>query len=309
LKTPDIAVSSDGYVHVAWFDTDLDQVKTVYSADNGASWNTGATITVEDGTVAGDPVLATTGDHVHLAFKDKSGGAWAVKYRRLAKTTHAIDQPISHSAVLLTGFDNEVSNPAIAASGNNVYVAWANQSTTNTQLYALVGRLNTNNGASADWQAGYTDIPGNTVLNPGTPTGKASHDGVTPPVEDSLRPSLAVTGGNLFAIVWQERGDVECNPEGGPAGPHVPRIFFATPSDTWATAGTMAASQGESATAFYVIDPDLALDSNGTHIVFMKASDDGTCVGGSLGGYSVVYRGPFTERIDGGGVYLPIVIK
>jgi hypothetical protein len=301
LKTPDIVIAPDGSIHVAWYDTNTGKIKTARSTNNGASWATGATIDVVSTAFAGEPVLAATTNQIHLAFKDKVSGSGRVEYRRLNKSNHSINLSRSHSAVLFPSFSNESSNLAIAAAGSNVYLAWANQNNSNPRLYGLVGVQYTSEGSSSGQ---VVDIPSNTALNPGNPTGKAAQDGATPPVEDGLRPSLAITTSNRFAAVWQERGNVTCNPLGG-GGPFISRIHYASPSNTWGVAGTVTGISSE-----YKVDPDIAVDSNGTHIVFMKASDPGDCTGAAFGGYRIFYRGPFTATTDeDGGIYLPIVLK
>lgn len=300
LKTPDIAITPDGVIHVAWYDTNTGQIKTARSTNNGASWTNGATINVSSTAFAGEPVLAATTNQVHLAFKDKVSGFGRVEYRRLNKSNHSINLSRSHSGVVFPNFSNEASNLAIAAAGSNIYLAWANQHNSNPRLYGLVGVQYTSEGSSSGQ---VVDITSNTVLNPGNPTARAAQDGATPPVEDGLRPSLVMTTTNQFAIVWQERGNVTCNPLGG-GGPFTSQIHYASPSSNWGVAGTLTGVLSE-----YKVDPDIAVDSNGYHIVFMKASDPGDCTGAAFGGYRIFYRGPFTETTGDGGIYLPIVIK
>jgi len=93
LKTPDIVISSDGVIHVAWYDTNTGQIKTARSTNiNGTGWVINPTpINVSSTAFAGEPVLAATANHIHLAFKDKVGGFGRVEYRRLNKSNHSIN--------------------------------------------------------------------------------------------------------------------------------------------------------------------------------------------------------------------------
>ena len=313
-----MAVGGDDRVHVAWFNGNTNEVKTAWSSDHGDNWNPGATI-VTGGSDAGEPALAVAGTDVHLAFKDKSSSPdiWYINYRHLNNNDHGIIGPDNEvwdtqtPAVDGVNGYKEMSNPTIAASGSNVYLAWGNlRDETDTDIYALVGVQGAGGGSWGQLKhITSTRVASDTA---DVSDEKLSQRGATPSTEDGLRPSLAVSPTGEFVIVWQQRPEPDCDgthqPPDGILQNSTSEIFFASHSgNSWGTAGTLADDRDN-----YSIDPDLAIDNNGTHIVFMKAPDGGgfgVCPGGGYQGYTIYYRGPFTSFNTSGGVYLPIVLK
>lgn len=311
LVQPDVAVDSDGGVHVAWLDINAGlsgTIKTAYSTnalDSSPTWTTKDTVPVQGGSNAGQPTLAAAGNYVHLTLKDKNGSDWEIEYYRLLKdhTSGGASEVWGTFWGDVNGYE-EMNNPTIAAVGANVYLAWDNQQDS-TDTYGLVGVESTNSGGS--WGLAKhitsTNLATETAV---TADEKLSERTGAPTIEESLRPSLAITDSNKFAIVWQQQPGI-CKLQEYPGGPTqngTSEIFFASPHDSWATSGMLADNQSE-----YSIDPDIAVDANGTHIVFMKADDDDLCQGGNQGEYRIYYRGPFTAVSQGGGVYLPIILK
>jgi hypothetical protein len=320
LGQVDITVDGTNGVHVAWFDGNSNQIKTAYSTNATAAtpdWNAGATIDT-GGSDAGQPVLAAAGNYVHLAFKDYDDPDWAIQYRRLTKGAHTPDQPASWGTLLGSVESyKEMGHPAIAAVGSDpnvrVYLTWDNQHATEGDVYGLVGVENTKSGVSTLWEMAMhiTSTRLATTTGVFTDDYKYSYEVGVPQTEEGLRPSLAVTDTNKFAVVWQAHPDSRCNylpeppiPPGTQPTNGTSEVFFASPYNSWTTDGTLANMRSE-----YSIDPDIAVDNNGTHIVFMKADDAGNCYGGGQGGYKIYYRGPFTSVDDGGGVYLPVILK
>jgi hypothetical protein len=84
-------------------------------------------------------------------------------------------------------------------------------------------------------------------------------------------------------------------------------VHFASFSDNWDERDGMLADN----TVFYSIDPDIAVDGIGTHIVFLMAEDNGGCKGPGQeqADYAVYYRGPITKTNRMGGIYLPVIVK
>jgi hypothetical protein len=239
-----------------------------------------------------------------------------VRYYRFAKGDHSQSDSEYWTSIVpdVKGY-KEMDHPAIAAVGTEptvkVYLAWDNQRDPTTTIYSLVGVESTDSGGSWGGVNHITSTnPADTTLDAGDE--KRGLDGATPPIEDGLRPSLAITDSNKFAVVWQEQPE-ECGVGGEGLGIQdvsngTSEVFFASDTgNSWTTAGMLANNRFE-----YSIDPDIAVDGNGTHIVFMKASDSGSCPsgGGGSGEYTVYYRGPITSFSSSGSrVYLPIIIK
>lgn len=313
LKLPDITVSPGGNeVHIAWFNQSTDQIQTARSANGGSTWSAPKDIfEATDGANAGEPALAATSNFVHLVFRDRdpNTGNWFIRYRRLNKSTHDVDQVEDRSNVTFSNFSDDIHNPTVAAVGSKVYVAWGNDGTS-PETHALTSIQSSNEGAT--WSGNYTDIPSGNSGPSLVPEAKYSEDDKpflpVPLAELGLQPNLAVRGTD-FAIVWDQREKQDCSSEEG--DPSLSRIYAAWPSTTWAINGPLATSGG-SPTDYFDIDPSIAVNGSTSHIVFLRADVSGTvskCNGG--GGsipYAVYYRGPFT-KFSGSSTFLPVVLK
>lgn len=312
LRQPDIAVDSAGNIHLAWVDRDDganpddNKIKTSRSSNGGSSWSSPVSIDLDGGDSGGQPVLATGGsptEYVHLSYKDDVFGTWAIFYLRSSTGNHNWTTVDNYDESEVAGFE-EIANPAIAVAGSKVYLAWDNNETGGGSLYALAGVESANSGGT--WphgDPGPEHITSTNLIN-SSPVAdedeKLSYSGATPVEEDKLRPSLAVNGSN-FAVVWQQRPG---SSEGGPSN-CTSEIYYAPDSSDWTSGwGIVTANDPNN----YSIDPDIAVDSNGVHVVFMQAADD-SCNGGAAGSYSIYYWGPFDEFNTGGGIYLPLVLK
>lgn len=317
LKLPVVTVSPGGNeVHIAWFNQSTDQIQTARSANGGSTWSAPKNIfEATDGANAGQPALAATSNFVHLVFRDRdpNTGNWFIRYRRLNKSTHNVDQVEDRSNVTFSNFSEDIRNPTIAASGSNVYVAWGNAGT-GSETHALTGMQSSNEGVSWPKTGGndrFTDIPSNNSGTSLAPETKYSEDDQpllpVPLAELGLQPNLAVKGSS-FAIVWDQRGKQDCSSED--EGFSLSRIYAAWPATTWATKGPLATSGGS--TDYFDVDPSIAVGGTTTHVVFLRADVSGTVSkcdggGGSIS-YAVYYRGPFT-KFSGNRTFLPIVEK
>lgn len=334
LRSPDIAIDSSGRLHVAWFENPFGGTPAIKTRGStaphiGTTWGAVAQETVSGGSNAGQPALATSGNNVHLIYRDVVGNVqipplpattWQIEYRRSSKDA---DPHVWGTAPDGGPFNDvlnheKVSNPVIAAGGANVFMAWDTQNIADFEMYGLIGAVNTTNGNSNAWDNTRDITSTNIVDGAAAPTDRRSKDSAAPSVENELRPSIALTGTNDFVIVWQERHDQSCPGSGGiGTGSHLgengtSEIYYAeSHSNGWGTLiDTLSNNVAE-----YSIDPDIAIDSQGRrHIVFMKSStgigsscDDG---GASLADYAVYYRGPVTQKwAENPVVYLPIIVK
>jgi hypothetical protein len=316
LGTPDIVVDKTShYLHVVWVkdvSPDADSIQTVRSSSSETagtvSW--GTVVPVGGPTNPQQPVLAATAGYIHLAFVD-AGGASLYYYRSSDSSSPSWGTSKSFAAPL--GYSYGFGNPAIAAAGNNVFLAWDNTDGPSTietggRYYALIGAKSTDNGSS--WLDANTKHITSTHLASGgdiydkklsKSTGFAS-----PPIENALRPQVAVTGTADFVAVWQQR-PAELDPSQEESPNCTSEIYYAD-----SEGGNWANEQGQLADAWntYSIAPDVVVDPNSVkHIVFMKASDNGTCAGGGASDYAIYYRGPYTTVLVGNTVYLPLIMK
>lgn len=310
LTTPDLAAGASSRVHVVWA-TGGGSIQSRLSTDDGATWPSLATLPVSGSL----PALAVSDNFVHLVFIDSSGNTYTLRYYRTLPTLNSWNSP-SGGSVSLPGTYGDISNPAIAALNDQVYITFDSVRITQPNLYGLVG-FRSDPAAGAGDEGGAwlqaTTIVSNTTY--GTVVGggddklsksRSTSDAV-PIDEAGLRPSVAISGTN-FAVAWQQRPDNACqtDPGGTVIENGTSEINVASAPTTWAIQQVL----GNSATS-YAIDPDLAVDANGRHLVFLKAINLNVAqcqLGGDSLDYAVYYRGPLTT-VQPSKVYLPIIKK
>jgi hypothetical protein len=321
VTSPVIAFTSSGsnYLYAAWLNFGANQVQTASSTDNGATWpSTGA---IAAGTLTGGSVaLAAAGNTIHLAYTHDTGNVTVANRRiRYHKTT--VPAHSWGTAIPAIGFGPDsnytaVSNPDLAATSTAVFLTWDSAKNV-ADTYSLMGIASNNGGTSWDTPNPYYVTANIEFANGDDPRLTGDGVGDAPPDEEiGLRPSVAITGTNNFAVVWQQRPDSTCQPGEGPSDPPVANstseIHYATaavpgltpPGNWWTTTvGTLA-----NVINTYSIDPDMVVNptTKDRHIVFMQSVSVG-CAGGGTSDYGIFYRGPFTKQQ--GGVFLPIVIK
>lgn len=307
LETPDVAVDSSGRVHVAW-STQGGIVQTKLSTDSGESWSSAVTASSNN---AHQPVLAVSDGFVHLAVVQQLVGGDQLSYYRsdlnLLPNSHGWISP-SGSTQSPEGNYDDIRNPAIAATNSQVYLAWDSVSSENNQ-FGLIGALS-DSSASDEGGSWPSDTAKHITSNADYSIGgneKISKARSTVPIsEGGLRPSLAVTGTN-FAVVWQQRPDINCQlPEGGgdPIENGTAEVNYAGTAITWGQQEIL----GNDITT-YAIASDLAFNTHGRHIVFLKATGVNCAGGGGSLGYAVYYRGPLTTVQDPPTIYLPVIFK
>lgn len=126
-----IVAGPGGLLHVVWYDyrTGVDQVYYRRSSDAGTSWSSDTCLTDTAG-LKSDPSLAVVAETLHLVWEDRRYGyAPEVMYRRSTDGGESW-QP----EVRITDDSYYSRNPAVAAQGSLVHVAWAND-TTGRELY------------------------------------------------------------------------------------------------------------------------------------------------------------------------------
>jgi hypothetical protein len=311
LRTPDIAVGGS-QIFVTWVDRQTaasadNLIRLARSTNNGQNWTTGSQVSLAAGDDAGLPALAATTTHVHLAYKDNSL-PWTIEYRRFLTTLGAPNA----SKTFFSGVDTNtnyqaMSHPAIAASGSNIYLLWDNDHDDFVGVYGLTGAQSTNSGAT--WVTPVRHIASQALAtsdNEGDQ--KLSKDSGPPEEEAALLPSVTISTTTTFAAVWQQRPQENCQDPGGNPLNDTSEIYFTPNANVTNPAGwgTLANSRTD-----YALDPDVGVDTNGTHVAFMKDDSIPNCgTGGLAGEYGIFYRGPFTTESDKiNRVLLPILLK
>lgn len=311
LTTPDVAAGTSNRVHVVWA-TGSGAIQSRLSPDDGGSWSAVATLPVSGGATL--PALAVSDDFVHLVFIDSNGTI--LKYFRSdvspAPTLHSWNSP-SGGSISKPGTYNDIGNPAIAALNNQVYITFDSVRNTQPNQYGLLGfqsQISSGDEGGA-WNPAAQNITSNdtygtTAGNDKLSKSRSTSDAV-PIDEAGLRPSVAISGTN-FAVASQRRPDSVCqtDPDGNVIQNGTSEINVASAPTTW----TIQEVLGNSATS-YAIDPDIVVDSNGRHLVFLKAINLSIAqchLGGDSLDYAVYYRGPLTE-VQLPKVHLPMIRK
>jgi hypothetical protein len=175
FEDPAIAASGNN-VYVVWKESSQDARDIWYrrSTDGGASFS--GTVNLRSKTTGSlfEPAIAASGNNVYVVWVDNitAIGVWDILYRRSTNGGASFSGTVN----LTENTASDGEETAIAASGNNVYVVWSNQSGNFDILY----KKSTNGGAS------FGDTK-NLSNNPG----------------DSREPAVAVTGTNVY-VVWRD---------------------------------------------------------------------------------------------------------
>lgn len=116
---PSVAVA-DGSVHVVWFD-DRDGNQEIYykrSTDGGATWGEDTRLTTAD-FYSEYPVVAATGQYVHVAWSDNRDANYEAYYKRSTDSgaTWEADVRLSNAAQNSTAM-------SLAANGSRVHLFW-----------------------------------------------------------------------------------------------------------------------------------------------------------------------------------------
>ncbi|GIK41677.1 MAG: hypothetical protein BroJett011_55100 [Chloroflexota bacterium] len=297
LDFPDVVVDNNNFVHVAWENDGVIETARATAANSVGGWTVLAPA-VGGGGNDHKPVLAWSNDKLHLAFL-RSGTS--IQYRGSAETPHSWgdgDEPYDLGSEVIGGDSHDrFDNLALTASGNNVFLAWDAHQGAND--FSLIRANSVNNGT--DWSDAAFYVPsGNNAINAPIDF-KASQDSGVPAQEKGLQPSLAISGTNDAALVWQEIGGTgQCPPN------------RATTNLASFTSGAGDVLTNNS-NANYLIDPDVVVAAGQFHFVYMRDLNVSGSCSGQIIDYQITYRGPFTKTTrdvgEGGGVYLPTIRK
>jgi hypothetical protein len=175
---PSVAVVA-GCVHTAWVDFSLMGNSEVYfcrSVDGGTTWDTPVQISYATG-FSTSPSIAASGSNVHIAWHDSRYGWWNNEIFYRMSTDDGVDWG---SETQLTDDSTFSNSPSIAATGNDVHVAWQDMRDGNFEIYY--------NNSTDNGQIWSSDL-------------RLTNDGA-----DSYYPSVVASGSNVH-IVWQDSRD------------------------------------------------------------------------------------------------------
>lgn len=295
LDFPDVVVDNNNFVHVAWENDGVIETARATAANSVGGWTVLAPA-VSGGGNDHKPALAWSNDKLHLAFL-RSGTS--IQYRGSAESPHSWGTPedfVLGVDVSGSGDHDRFDNLALTASGNNVFLAWDAHQGLND--FSLIRANSVNNGGA--W-GGAVYIPSLNLASGAPIDFKASQNSGVPAQETGLQPSLAISGTNDAALVWQEIGGAgNCPPN---------RATINLASFTSGAGDTLT----NNSNANYLIDPDVVVAAGQFHFVYMRDLNVSGSCSGQIIDYQITYRGPFTKTTrdvgEGGGVYLPAILK
>jgi hypothetical protein len=169
---PAISIAGNN-VYVVWYDDTSGNNEILYKRSTDGGANFGATVNLSNNAGVSDfPAVAASGNNVYVVWEDNTSGNDEILYRRSIDGGANFDPTIN-----LSNNAGLSLFPAVAASGNKVYVVW--QDTTLGNIEILYGR-STDGGANFD------------------PTINLSND-----AGFSFNPAISASGNNVYAV-WQD---------------------------------------------------------------------------------------------------------
>jgi len=171
-RGPPGSPTSSDLIHVVWHDDITGDFDTLYKR-YGADFDPSAMI-LSDSSVDGfNPAIAVSGNNVHVVWHDNSAGNSDIVYTRSTDGGATFSQPIN-----LSNNPGTSHHPAIAISGDNVYVVWHDETPGN---FDILYTRSTDGGAS------FVELIKNLSDNP----------------DGSFSPAVAASGNNVY-VVWQD---------------------------------------------------------------------------------------------------------
>jgi hypothetical protein len=179
---PAVATSGNN-MYIVWEDDTSGNFEILYrrSTDGGANFGeNGVAINLSNNAGTSTiPFVAASGNNVYIVWEDNTPGNPEILYRRSTDGGANFGATVNLSNNALSSLD-----PAIAASGNNVYVVWYDNTPSN---FEILYRKSTDGGASFDATVNLSNNAG-----------------------FSAAPAIAVSGDNLY-VVWHDNNDTPVN--------------------------------------------------------------------------------------------------
>lgn len=230
-NNPSIGAQGDA-LHLAWWDTRNGGHQIYYkrSLNGGATWETDRQVVASPGGGA-HPSLAVAGDRVHIAYVDGRDGQSEVYYARSLDRGATWAVPVRLSLLPWNSF-----TPTVAASGQDVYVAWTDTRDAMTVEGFEEEYFRHSRDGGATWEAEVR---------------------LTSDPASSWAPSLAADGSDVWVAWFDDRGgDWE--------------IYLKRSTDrgaTWSADRRLTHSAGAS------LRPSLARRGSALHVVFWDTRD------------------------------------
>ena len=167
---PQIATSGSN-VYVTWQDSTPGNADIFFAASNNNGTSFGTPINLSNNVGgSGGPQIAASGNNVYVTWVDSTPGNPDIFFAVSNNNGTSFGTPIN-----LSNNAGSSTNPQIAASGNNVYVVWYDNTPGNDDIFV---RVSNNNGTSF-----------------GTPINLSNNAG------GSLFPQIAASGNNVY-VTW-----------------------------------------------------------------------------------------------------------
>jgi hypothetical protein len=173
--SPQIAASGDN-VYVVWADksTGYGDIYLKKITNNNTIFNSTINLSNNNGNST-NPQIAASGDNVYVVWADKSTGYGDIYLKKITN-----NNTIFNSTINLSNNNGNSTNPQIAASGDNVYVVWVDNSGGKDGNGDVFFSSSKDNGTSFD-----------------EPTNLSNNNG------NSTNPQIAASGDNVY-VVWAD---------------------------------------------------------------------------------------------------------
>ena len=172
-ELPQIAISGNN-VYVVWDEDNGGNFDIFFAASNNNGTSFGLPINLSNNPLSSEfPQIAASGNNVYVTWQDRNLGNSDILYRTSNNNGTSFGSTLNISENL--GFS---ALPQIAASGNNVYVTWQDNTPGNDDIFFAVSN---NNGTSFG-------LPMN----------------ISKTIGNSVNPQIATSGKNVY-VTWQDR--------------------------------------------------------------------------------------------------------
>jgi hypothetical protein len=128
---PDIALDSNGNIHVTWYDDTPGDYEIFYkkSTDNGTNWMT-KRLTWNDSFSEGSKIATDSTDAVYIVWEDFSPSNWNIYYK------NSTDGGVNWTQKRISWGSGISVRPEIAISSNDfIYIVWTDYSPGNPEIF------------------------------------------------------------------------------------------------------------------------------------------------------------------------------
>ena len=245
---PAIAISGNN-VYVVWDDNTPGNFDIFYrrSTDGGSMFTEPIKNLSSNTGISFQSKIATSGGNVHVVWQDETPGNGDILYRRSTDDGSTFPNIIKN----LSSNAAQSINPAVAVSGNNVHVIWADRTPGNFDIFYR---------RSPDGGQTFPNVIKNLSSN----------------ANESTDPAIAVSGSNIY-VVWdglttEEESDIfyRRSTDGGDSFTEPIKNLSSSP-------GTISSEPAISLSSnnIYVVWSDRPLTIANSEILYRTSSDNG----------------------------------